>query len=221
MKKLKSRGTRALWSLLAAIAVSWPLAVSAQLGAITTQPANMRAGPDRNFPLVAWLPGGAAVNVVGCTDGWRWCDVTSGFNRGWVYARFLSMGFQNQPTMVLSSGAMLGVPLISFSVNTYWGAHYRSRPWWDNRSYWSNRPPTWQGPPPRPPAARPPPRPPPAARPPSRPTPRPPTSGPSGGGESNAVRPPSSRPPSGRPPSDGRPPSGGRPPRDITSPSGQ
>src|SRR5215510_8545835 len=105
------RWVRWSWPLLIAAATLLPLGASAQLVAITTQAANMRAGPDRSFPLVSWLPAGAAVNVVGCTHGWRWCDVVWGFNRGWIFARFLSMVFQNQPTVISHSGAMLGVPL--------------------------------------------------------------------------------------------------------------
>jgi uncharacterized protein YraI len=222
MNRAPAWPTRWLATSLMVGALLAPLGASAQLAAITTQAVNMRAGPDRSFPLVAWLPAGMAVNIVGCIDGWRWCDVVWGFNRGWVFARFLSMVFQNQPTVIFNSGAMLGVPLISFSISNYWGAHYRNRPWWNNRNYWYSRPPTWQRPPPRPPAVRPPrppvaqprpPLPPPSSRPPSGG--RPPSSGrpPSGG------RPPSSgRPPGdGRPPSDNRPPSGGRPPRDANS----
>src|SRR6516225_1809598 len=146
--------------LLVALALLAPLAAAAQFNAFATQHANMRAGPDRNFPLVTWIPAGTAVNVVGCIDGWRWCDVIFGFNRGWVYGRFLSIMQANQPMVILNSGQMLGVPLISFSVGTYWGLHYRNRPWWNQRNTWAARPPTWNRPPPRPPVSRPPQRPP-------------------------------------------------------------
>ena len=222
-----------LWPLLVAAAALSPLTASAQLAAITTQPVNMRAGPERDFPLVAWLPAGTPVSVVGCIDNWHWCDIVSGFNRGWVYAGFLSMAYRNQPTVILNYGAILGVPLIGFSVNSYWNSYYRNRPWWNNRSYWAGRPPTWQHPPPRPPAVRPPP-PRPAPRPPTiQPVPspgqpggRPPSSGkppPSGGRPPPTGNPPPStdRPPSGgRTPSNSRPPSGGNPPRDGNAPPG-
>lgn len=215
---------RWLWPLLVAAAMLLPLSASAQLAAITTQPANIRAGPDREFPLVAWLPGGTPVSVVGCIDNWHWCDVVSGFNRGWIYARFLSMAYRNHPTVIFGYGSMLGVPLISFSVNNYWGAYYRNRPWWNNRSYWAGRPPTWQHPPYRPPAVRPPPRP--TPRPPTI-QPIPPSTGKPGGRPPSGGKPPGNRPPStnrppsgGRPPN-GRPPSGGKPPRDNNSPTTQ
>jgi len=150
------RWIRGLAPLLMATAMLSPAGASAQVSAVTTQAVNLRAGPDRAFPLVAWLPAGAPVNVVGCTDAWRWCDVVWGFNRGWIFARFLSTPLQNQPTVIFNAGPTLGVPLIDFSVGNYWGAHYRNRPWWHNRNHWANQPPTWKRPPPRPPGARPP-----------------------------------------------------------------
>jgi len=140
---------RWLWPLLIAAATLSPLSASAQVAAVTNRHANMRAGPDRAFPLVTWLPAGTPVNVIGCVDAWRWCDVAWGFNRGWVFARYLSVPFRNQPTVIFNSGGMMGVPLVPFSVNNYWGAHYRNRPWWNNRNYWASRPPTWHRPPPR------------------------------------------------------------------------
>jgi uncharacterized protein YraI len=148
-----------------------PMAAACAQPAFTTQAVNIRAGPDRAFPLVTWLPAGPAVNVVGCIDGWRWCDVVTRWERGWVYARFLSLTFRNQPVTIIYNGGWLGVPVISFSVGTYWGSHYRGRPWYGRQGQWSN----WRPPPPvvrppsRPPQGRPPPARPPQARPPSRP----------------------------------------------------
>jgi uncharacterized protein YraI len=145
------RWTRWLWPLLIAAATLSPLSASAQISAFTTHDVNMRAGPDRHFPRVTWLRAGTPVNVVGCVDGWRWCDVIAGFNRGWIFARFLSTPFRNQPTVIFNAGGPIGVPLIDFSVNAYWGSHYRNRPWWNNRNHWANQPNTWKRPPPRPP----------------------------------------------------------------------
>ena len=126
--------------------------------AFTTQAVNIRAGPDHTFPMVAWLPAGATVNVLGRIDGWRWCDVAAGFNRGWVFGQFLAISYQSQPIVIMNSGGWLGVPLITFSIGSYWDLHYRNRPWWNQRSYWVNRPPpAWRPPPSRPPGWRPPP----------------------------------------------------------------
>src|SRR5512137_968352 len=147
--------------------------------AFTTGAVNLRAGPDRSFPLVSWLQGGTPVTVFGCLNGWHWCDVAFGFNRGWVYGRFLAVPFNGQQVLIMNSGPRFGVPMVTFSVGPYWGAHYRGRPWY-------HRPPPrgWGPPPPR----SPPPRPPSASAP---PPPRPP---------SGSQPPPPARPPSGQSP---------------------
>src|SRR5512137_2539503 len=138
--------------------------------AFTTAAVNLRAGPDRSFPLVSWLQGGTPVTVFGCLNGWHWCDVAFGFNRGWVYGRFLAIPFNGQQVLIMNSGPRFGVPMVTFSVGPYWGAHYRGRP-----RYHQPPPRGWGPPPPRPPP--PPPRPPPqapVARPPSGSQPPPP-----------------------------------------------
>lgn len=199
-----------------AFAFALPIAASAQ-NAFTTQAVNMRAGPDRSVPLVAWIPAGAAVQVIGCLDGWRWCDTAWGPNRGWVWSRALQTTFGGQPWVISYGGPTLGIPLVTFSIGTYWDSFYRNRPWWDQRNYWFHRPPpppppAWRPPPPGwrppPPAVRPPP--PPAVRPPPRPTPPPPS-----------VRPPPRPmppPPSVRPPQPNPPPSVRPPPRPMPQP---
>ena len=222
-----SKRARSLWRTLVAAAMLVP-AVAWALPAFTTRSVNLRAGPDASFPLVAWMPAGTPVNVFGCINGWTWCDIQAGFNRGWVFAQFLSMPVQNQPIIIGNAGAWLGVPLIAFSIGPYWDLHYRNRPWWGHRNQWVSRPPppAWgppQGPnwrPPPGPGWRPPPPPPrqPIAQP-RPPSISPPTGGgrPPGGGNPGGGRPPSGgnpgggRPPSGGNPGSGRPPSGGNP----------
>lgn len=175
--------------LFAALLLTFSVPAVAQM-AFTIQPVNMRAGPDRGFPLVGWLPGGVTVRVLGCISGWRWCDVSSGRNRGWVFARYLSFTFQNQPMPIIVGGSRSGFPIVTFNIGPYWSAHYRGRPWYSQQSQWSN----WGPPPPRPPS-RPPSRPP-TSRPPPPPSQRPPGSG---------GRPPQ-RPDNSIPPAGGRPP---------------
>ncbi len=82
--------------------------------AYTTRGVNMRAGPDGQYPQVAWLPSGVQVNVVGCVDGWRWCDVAAGPNRGWVYSEFLAYPYQNRQVPIITGGSILGLPLVTF-----------------------------------------------------------------------------------------------------------
>ncbi len=153
--------------------------------AFTTSSVNLRAGPDRSFPIVSWMQGGTPVTVFGCLNGWHWCDVAFGFNRGWVNGRFLAVPWNGQQVLIMNAGPRVGVPFVTFSVGPYWSAHYRGRPW-----YGQPPPPGWGPPPPPRPAPPPPGRPPPpTARPPAAPPPPP------------AARPPAARPPAAPPPS--------------------
>ena len=110
----------------------------------------MRAGPDVSYPQVAFLGRGVQVDVVGCAEGWQWCDVVAGPNRGWVSAGFLSYSYYNQPTVISYGGPNLGIPLVSFSIGNYWDNYYRGRPFWNNRAYWYNHrvahAPAWRAP---------------------------------------------------------------------------
>jgi uncharacterized protein YraI len=152
-----------LWMSMGIVALSWATVAGAQT-AITTAAVNVRAAPDRHFPAVTWLLGGSSVTVVGCTSDWRWCDVIAGRDRGWVYTRYLSFPWNNSTVTIINGGPNLGLPVVTFNLNSYWGTHYRGRPWFGNQPYWDNR---WnRRPPPR--AWRPPPsRPPPDSRPPA------------------------------------------------------
>jgi uncharacterized protein YraI len=120
------------------------------------------------------------VQVFGCEEGYNWCDVHMGAERGWVDAAFLQAPAPSGPVVIATSPAVIGVPVVTFSFNTYWSSYYAGRPWYARRAYYYNywnryphgRPPPIYRPPP--PIYRPPPpRPPPGTRPPStRPAPR-------------------------------------------------
>jgi uncharacterized protein YraI len=95
--------------------------------ALALRTVNVRAGPDKTFPVVTWLHRSTEVHVVGCTEGWRWCDVVAGRARGWVDGSYLSGAFRNSRT-----------PFVVFSVDSYWDEHYRSREWYSTKSSWRN-----------------------------------------------------------------------------------
>lgn len=129
-------------ALMAALGVSLsPGTASAQSQAYTTASVNVRAGPASDYPVVAQLPGGAAVSVMGCVSGYTWCDVTVPGVRGWVYGGNLSSAYQGNTVPLMSYGPTIGLPIVVFSLNSYWGSYYRNRPWYRDRSRWMNRPP--------------------------------------------------------------------------------
>jgi uncharacterized protein YraI len=219
------------WLYAAAGLLAFPAVASAQSQAYTNNTANVRAGPASDYPIVTQLPGGVPVTVMGCISGYQWCDVAAPNLRGWVYAGRLSYPYQGSNVPVMNYGMVIGLPIVTFSIGTYWGNYYRGRPWYSQQSRWAHHPPP---PPPRPGAGRPPGGPPPGhggGRPPGGPPPghaggRPPGGPPPGnvGGKPPGGPPPGNvggRPPGGPPPGNvgGRPPggpppghAGGRPP---------
>lgn len=162
----------------------------AQTQAFTNQTVNLYAGPAADFPLVAQIPGGVSLFVMGCVAGFSWCDVSLPGIRGWVYGTFISSPWQGQRVPVMTYGPRIGLPIVTFSLGAYWGLYYRDRPWYASQSRWARHP----GPRPVPPPTRP--------RPPSHDVGRPPNAGPGAGRPSGSHH----RPPGGggsRPPPDG------------------
>ena len=98
---------------------------------------NLRAGPDSSYPSVVMLSAGSPVAIDGCVNGWSWCDVASGDDRGWVAGDFLQEEYQGQRVLVPTYGAQIGIPIVSFVFGTYWDDHYRNRSWYGERARWS------------------------------------------------------------------------------------
>lgn len=124
---------------------------------------NLRAGPDRGYPAVAWLGSGTSVYVHGCVRGYYWCDVSAGGVRGWANARHLQYYYQSRRVPIYGAGARYGFPVVGFAVGSYWDSYYRDRPWYGDRHRWDGwRPgaaaPSYVAPAPRPHYVAPPPR---------------------------------------------------------------
>ncbi|WP_430389798.1 SH3 domain-containing protein [Dyella sp. 20L07] len=111
--------------------------VMAADGYVTGQ-VNMRAGPDLGYPSVITLDAGTEVSIQGCVNGWSWCDVITGDNRGWVGGNYLQEDYQGQRVFIPSYGAQIGIPVITFVFGSYWDSYYRNRPWYGQREHWSH-----------------------------------------------------------------------------------
>jgi uncharacterized protein YraI len=125
---------------IAAILAVAPVSSYAQQHANLARDANLRAGPSMDYPVVAELPAGMSVWVDGCIDGYRWCDITVGPDRGWVYAGNIIYPYQGGRVPLLNYGAVIGIGIIAFSLGDYWDNHYRTRPWYPQRQHWIDRP---------------------------------------------------------------------------------
>ncbi len=107
--------------------------------AYTSRPMNVRAGPNRDYPLVAQLDAGAPLDVHGCLNDWSWCDVSFEDSRGWIYAGGVSFVYQGGQVPLYSYGPRLGLPILTFSLMTYWGDYYAGRPFYAQRNDWAHR----------------------------------------------------------------------------------
>jgi uncharacterized protein YraI len=129
-------------ALLAAAIAILPCAAQAQQQlAHTTKSAHLRAGPARDYPVVAVLAPGFPIEVQGCLSNYSWCDVIAGQSRGWMYAGNITYYYQNQNVPVLNYGAIIGIGVLAFIIDDYWGRYYIDRPWYSNRQRWIHRPP--------------------------------------------------------------------------------
>jgi uncharacterized protein YraI len=224
---------------------SWIIGLAAALPATamaaeayTTTAVNLRAGPDADYPLVRWVPEGTEVEVYGCLANYQWCDVEVYGDRGWMSASYLVYPYQSSNVPIVTYGAVIGLPLVGFTFDSYWHDHYRGRSWYGHRERWAYRhrpeyhPPRYSSPHySRPPQYRPPQRPPqyypPAARPPEFRPPqvqrppqydmRPPPNRTDARPPQRNYQPPQVvRPPSARPPGPAAPPQVARPPAPQT-----
>ena len=124
-----------------AAGLAFPAAASAATARVTAD-LNMRAGPSTDFPVVTTVNDGARVGVHGCVKGYSWCDVTWAGNRGWVYATYLTYPYHDRYVPIVEYGDEIDLPIIAFSVGTYWDDYYRGRPWYHSRNHWRS---VWHG----------------------------------------------------------------------------
>ena len=132
-------------AFVAAAVFAFPLAASAQT-AYALQGADVFAGPGPDYPVVASVGPGFQVFVQGCVSDYAWCDVRFGPNRGWVYAGDLGFPYRGGRVPIIQYGPSLGLPIIAFSLGTYWDRYYRGRPWYYQRNDWARRAPFYTGP---------------------------------------------------------------------------
>jgi len=133
-------------------------AVAVAQNAMTTESADLYAGPDDAYPVVAELAPNTPLQVEGCLDDWSWCDVAIGDNRGWLYSPDITYQYQGGYVPLYSYAPSLGIAVVPFSVDVYWGRHYHDRPWYSRRDEWTHRTVEHRRPPGPPPSAGPPPR---------------------------------------------------------------
>jgi uncharacterized protein YraI len=102
---------------------------------------SLLAGPGPNYPPVADVSPGEPVQIYGCLDGYGWCDVSFKGYRGWFDGRQLAYPMNGVRVPLSGFGAQLGVPVVVFSLDDYWGRFYRDRPFYRDRAHWAGEAP--------------------------------------------------------------------------------
>ena len=130
-----------------AFATAMTLASSAfAASAMVTTDLNLRTGPGTNYGRIAAMPGGAIVDVRGCTRGYSWCRVYWNGYEGWAASSYLAR--QTGGGSFDNYAASVGVPIIAGAIiggviangyndnNRYYYRHHRRYYRHDNPRYY-------------------------------------------------------------------------------------
>jgi uncharacterized protein YraI len=100
---------------------------------------SLQAGPDPAYPSITELAAGTPVSIAACIDGWTWCDVIAGPDRGWVPGTFLAEDYGGERVVVIDYGPRIGIPVVGFSLALYWDQHYHNRPFYSQKETFVTR----------------------------------------------------------------------------------
>lgn len=96
----------------------------------------LRAGPGFDYPVIDKLSSKRRVEVLGCLRDWDWCEVRYKNDRGWVSEGALEALHRNRRITIVEARPVYHIPVVSFSVNSYWDKHYKNRPFYRDRAHW-------------------------------------------------------------------------------------
>ena len=97
----------------------------------------LRAGPDDKYPSVTRLAKGLSIDIHGCLKTWDWCDVSWRGDRGWVEAAAINYTRGDRRLSVRQLGPQVGIPEVTFQLNSYWDQNYNHSSWYSDRDVWS------------------------------------------------------------------------------------
>ncbi|NKN37098.1 SH3 domain-containing protein [Agrobacterium sp. a22-2] len=125
-----------LSAAIALTAIAAP-AVAEAATAYATANVNMRSGPSTQYPPILVVPYSSPVEIYGCLSAANWCDVAYGSYRGWISGSYLQTTYSQQRIYVGPQYyEPLGIPIVTFSIDSYWDRHYRSRDFYRDRDRW-------------------------------------------------------------------------------------
>jgi uncharacterized protein YraI len=127
-----------LWTTAAAAALALPATAMAAAPGFTVTDVSLHAGPGGDYPVVDRLPAGARVRIHGCVGRYAWCSIAWQGEWGWVPGDDLQALYRGRRVVVVDYGPEIGLPIVGFSVDTYWREHYRNRGFYAQINHFRN-----------------------------------------------------------------------------------
>ena len=97
---------------------------------------NLRAGPGTEYPVIITVPNRAQIEIRGCLEDYRWCDIVFEDQRGWMRSIYLSYWYNEYYYPLGDYAPQLDLQIVSFDVDAYWGEYYQDRPFYAERARW-------------------------------------------------------------------------------------
>ena len=97
---------------------------------------NLRAGPGTEYPVIITVPNRAQIEILGCLEDYRWCDIVFEDQRGWMRSIYISYWYNEYYYPLRDYAPQLNLQIVSFDVDAYWGEYYQDRPFYAERARW-------------------------------------------------------------------------------------
>ena len=98
---------------------------------------NLRAGPGTEYPVLVTVPARSPIAILGCLPDYGWCDSIFQGNRGWMRSIYLSGWYQGNYYALRDYAPRMGYRTVTFDIEGYWGKNYRNRPFYGERTRWT------------------------------------------------------------------------------------
>ena len=135
MKFVKTTG---LAALAVAVLAGWVTPASAQKpNGYPVTNVNLRAGPGTDYPVLVTVPARSPIAILGCLPDYGWCDSVFQGNRGWMRSIYLSGWYQGNYYALRDYAPRMGYRTVTFDIEGYWGKNYRNRPFYGERTRWT------------------------------------------------------------------------------------
>lgn len=105
--------------------------------AYATTNLHLRAGPHSGLPIVATLRRHERVELLGCVNGYQWCEVRTNYDEyGWVSSYYLRTIVGRNSYTIIDSDGSSHTRIIIYRPRDYWDRHYRNKSFYRDRDKW-------------------------------------------------------------------------------------